>query len=189
MEETYKICDVEQIRLLADPLKLRILRAFAKDPRTTKQVAAAIGENVTKLYRHVDALHDAGLLEIAEERQKRGTIERTFRAVARRFEADPGLFSEEAGEECTHAARELLRSCEDEILNAIANTDDDERKAIIMRFRCKVSTEKIDELRASLNEWIESVPKCDEGSDEDAVDIGGLIAFYEIDSGQSTRCQ
>ncbi len=82
MKETYKIKDLQQIKLLSDSLKLQLLQAFASGDKTTKQVAADLGESVTKLYRHVDALYDAGLLEITGEKQKRGTVERTFRAVA-----------------------------------------------------------------------------------------------------------
>lgn len=182
MQETYKIRDLETVRLLSDPLKLQLLQAFAEGPRTTKQVAAELGENVTKLYRHVDALHDSGLLEVVEERQKRGTIERTFQAVAQRFEADHSLFNEAGSDEGTDVAREMLRVSEGEILNVLANAqDDDEEQAIIMRIRGKATPEKIAELRSALQEWLDSVPTGDSSPADDAREIGGLIAFYEID--------
>lgn len=184
MKDTYKINDLEQIRLLADPLKLQLLQAFAESAKTTKQVAAELSESVTKLYRHVDALHDSGLLEVVEEKQKRGTIERTFRAVAQRFEADHSLFSDEAGQNGADAVRETLRISEAEILSVLANASDDEdddEQAIIMRIRGKASPEKIAELRATLKEWIDSVLNCDQSPTDDAKEIGGLIAFYEID--------
>ena len=182
MKDTYKIRDLEQVRLLADPLKLRLLQAFAESAKTTKQAAEELGEKVTKLYRHVDALHDVGLLEVVEEKQKRGTIERTFQAVAQRFEADYSLFSDAPGTEGTEAARQMLRVSEAEILDVLANThDDDEEQAIIMRIRGKATPEKIAELRATLQEWLESVPNYDQEPAEDAREIGGLIAFYEID--------
>lgn len=182
MKDTYKIKDLEQVRLLADPLKLQLLQAFAQSSKTTKQVAAELGQSVTKLYRHVDALQDSGLLEVVEEKQKRGTIERTFRAVAQRFEADHSLFVDEAGEDGSDAAREMLRISETEILDVLANTSaDDDEQAIIMRIRGRASPEKIAELRTTLNEWIDSVMSCDQSPADDAKDIGGLIAFYKIE--------
>ena len=182
MKEVHTIKDLEHMRLLTDPLKLRLIQAFAEKARTTKQVAAELGESVTKLYRHVDALHEAGLLVIEEEKQKRGTIERTFRAVAERFEADHSLFADDAGEEGAGAIRDMLRGAEAEILDVIANADDDsDQKAIVMRLRGKVSPEQVDELRQSLGEWIESMQEAMDCEAEDAEEFGGLIAFYPID--------
>ena len=182
MKDTHKIKDLEQVRLLSDPLKLRLLQAFAESAKTTKQVATELGESVTKLYRHVDALHESGLLVVTEEKQKRGTIERTFRAVAHRFEADHSLFTDAAGEEGTDAAREMLRVGEAEILDVLAKANEDqEEQAIVMRIRGRASPAEIAELRATLKRWIDSLPNCDEAPANDARDFGGLIAFYEID--------
>ena len=181
MKEIFKIKELAQVRLLSDPLKLRLIQAFAESAKTTKQVAAELGESVTKLYRHVDALHDSGLLVVVAEKQKRGTIERTFRAVAQRFEADETLFSGETGGEAAEAARELFRAAEAEVLDALANTSDTvDEQPIVMRIRGKASPEKIAELRATLKAWLESIPNDDASPNDEAKQIGGFIAFYEI---------
>ena len=180
MKETYRIRDLETVRLLSDPLKLQLLQAFADGPKTTKQVAAELGENITKLYRHVDALHDSGLLRVVEERQKRGTVERTFQAVARRFEADHSLFSGEAADDGAEAVRQMLRVSETEILNALAGIDEDSQ-AIFMRVRGKASPERLAELTKTLNEWVQSLPDEDEAPEKDAREFGGLVAFYPIE--------
>lgn len=182
MKDIYKIKDLDQVRLLSDPLKLQLLQAFAESAKTTKAVAAELGESVTKLYRHVDALHDSGLLTVVEEKQKRGTIERTFRAVAQRFEADHSLFSDEAGEEGPNAAREMLRVVEAEIVDVLTHAGDDEsEQPLLFRIRGKASTEQISELRAVLQDWLDKVQDCDDSIDDEAKEFGGLIAFYQIE--------
>ena len=184
VKEIYKIRDLDQIRLLADPLRLRLLQTFAESAKTTKQAAAELAEKVTKLYRHVDALHDAGLLIVVKEQQKRGTVERTFRAVAHRFEADQSLFAESHGDNGSDAVREMLRISEAEIIDAIASGDQgrvEDEQAIVMRIRGRATPEEIAELRAALKAWIDSVTdRAHESSDETA-QFGGLIAFYPID--------
>jgi predicted ArsR family transcriptional regulator len=182
VKKVYKIQDLEQIRLLSDPLKLKLLQAFAEDQKTVAEVATELGERITKLYRHVDALHAAGLLEITRETPKRGTLERAFRAVARRFEADYALFADQAGDDAAATVRELLQAGQAEIVDAMTtgahkNSDD----FIVTRLRCRASAKRIAELRQSLIEWLESV---EQESDDDSGDeqqlVGGLIAFYPL---------
>ena len=179
MKRTHRIRDLEQVRLLSDPFKLRLLHAFAAGPRTTKQVAAELGENVTKLYRHVDALADAGLLEIVREQQKRGAVERTFKAVAERFEADYGLFTRE-DEHTGSAVRVLLEAGFEEILGAFTNAGAAGEKPMLVRLRCKASPARIAELRRSLSDWIEAAQSDGEHGIEATEEAGALIAFYPV---------
>ena len=87
--ELHTITDLEQAKVLADPLRLRILESLCEEARTTKQVADKMGEKAPRLYRHVDALVDEGLLELIEEKPKRGTIERYYKTVAESLAQQP----------------------------------------------------------------------------------------------------
>jgi DNA-binding transcriptional ArsR family regulator len=87
----YTLKNLEQVKVLADPLRIRILEAFCQE-RTTKQVADLLGEKATKLYHHVDALERVGLIALARTRQNRGTVEKYYLAVARIFRADSSAF-------------------------------------------------------------------------------------------------
>ncbi len=74
----------QELRALAHPLRLKLLEAFAKGPRTTMQVAAQLGEPPTRLYHHVNALVRAGILSLKRTRRVRGTTEKYFELARRR---------------------------------------------------------------------------------------------------------
>jgi DNA-binding transcriptional ArsR family regulator len=87
------LTDVRQVKVLSDPLRIRILEELCTVERTTKQVAQRLGEKPTKLYHHVEALERVGLIRLARTQQNRGTIEKYYISVARQFRADSRIFS------------------------------------------------------------------------------------------------
>ena len=91
LAESYELSDLEQVKILADPLRVKLLKSFCQE-RTTKQVAELLGEKSTKLYHHVEALQKVGLIRLARTRQNRGTLEKYYLAVARTFRVAPSLF-------------------------------------------------------------------------------------------------
>lgn len=92
MKETMILKDLKQIKVFAHPLRARLVEAFADKPRTAKQVAEIIGQKPTKLYHHVEALERVGLIKLVKTQKKRGTLEKYYRTVARRFSVDSGIF-------------------------------------------------------------------------------------------------
>ena len=89
--EVMTLSNLEQLRVLADPLRIRILEALGKE-HTTKQVAEELGEKPTKLYHHVDALERVGLIRLTRTRRNRGTLEKYYQVVALCFRPDSSLF-------------------------------------------------------------------------------------------------
>jgi DNA-binding transcriptional ArsR family regulator len=105
---SYTISSLEQIKVIADPLRVRILETICLEPRTTKQVAEILGEKPTRLYHHVDALAEVGLIRLVDTRPVRGTTEKYYQAVARSFRTDPGLFSRsDAGDDEARALADV----------------------------------------------------------------------------------
>ncbi len=65
--------------ILLHPVRLRIVLAFGKERLTTAQLAHRLPDVAhATLYRQVATLAAAGMLEVVEERQVRGGIERTY---------------------------------------------------------------------------------------------------------------
>lgn len=178
MKETLTIQDLEQVRLLSDPLKLKLIQAFAEGPKTARDVADTTGEKLTKLYRHIDALLDAGLIHITSEEQKRGTVERTFEAVARRFEVDHSLFAD--GDAQLEPIRDVIRAGEEELLSALSNVGDDEQP-LFVRLRVRGSRTQLAALQASLEQWVADAQAMeDDEATDDMEEAGVMIGFYPI---------
>ncbi|GAB2549295.1 helix-turn-helix domain-containing protein [Nocardia heshunensis] len=72
---------METFELLAHPARLRIVHALRGDRTlTTGELCARLPDtSKATVYRHVDALTAAGILEVAEERRVRGAVERLYR--------------------------------------------------------------------------------------------------------------
>lgn len=72
---------MDTLELLAHPLRLRIVHAMRGGRLMTTNQLAARMTDVSKatVYRHVELLSSAGILEVAEERRVRGAVERQYR--------------------------------------------------------------------------------------------------------------
>lgn len=184
--DTYVVKRLDQAKLLTDPFKLKLLERFGGSPVTTKQVADLMGEKAPRLYRHVDALFDAGLLKLVEEKPKRGTVERYYRTIANRFEVDPELFTPtaELKHEGLDMMRSLIRETESDLQRLLANPDmsasDPNSLPLLMRFAIRGTDDEIQRLRNKLEEWLEeSQCLADRGEDRDeGTAYAGLLAFY-----------
>lgn len=173
----YTVRDMEQVRLLTDPARLELVRAFAERPRTTKQVADLLEVPPTRLYRHVDALLEAGLLELIAERPKRGTVERYLRAVARRFEVDPALFAQTDGESADFGA--ILRGVEQDVSRALADATASSDPPLVAHAQFVGSPARVARFREKLTQLLDDLDE-DAGGDAGEGDVvyGWLIALY-----------
>lgn len=113
MRDELVVDSAEQLRALAHPARLRILNVLATVPMTNKQIAEALGEPPARVHFHVRELHDAGFIDLVEERPKGGVIEKYYRAAARHLRVSPplgdrGLLSEGLMDATLEAARKEL---------------------------------------------------------------------------------
>jgi DNA-binding transcriptional ArsR family regulator len=192
--ELYTLTDLEQVKVLADPLRIRVLEALCDGDRTTKQVADALGERPTKLYHHVEALERVGLIRLTRTRRNRGTLEKYFVAVARRFKTDPRIFS--AGEAPSEEESEALQS----MISTVYETTADEvrrlvstdglagldEQGVVSFLELRASEAEIRKLRARFKRLVEEIAaKCctDEPTEEGARRYRLNIAFYPLDKG------
>lgn len=90
-----KVADVETFKALGDPLRLAILRVLMRHEdqvSSVKELAGELGEQPTKLYRHVKQLEARGLIETAETRLVAGIVEHRYRACQSSLVLDADFF-------------------------------------------------------------------------------------------------
>jgi DNA-binding transcriptional ArsR family regulator len=96
------ITDVDTIRALSDPTRIAILRLLMSgdqlDPpvMSAKELAAALGEPQTKLYRHLKQLEAVGLIRVAETRVVSGIQEQRYQTAQLDFTISRELVTDEA---------------------------------------------------------------------------------------------
>lgn len=82
----------EQVRAVLSPLRRELLNRL-REPASGTQLAAAMGLPRQRVNYHLRELERAGLVELVEERQRRGCVERILRARPGAFVVDPGVMS------------------------------------------------------------------------------------------------
>jgi DNA-binding transcriptional ArsR family regulator len=90
--EVVVVRDLETLRVLSDPLRLRMVELMSAGEWTVKQVAAELGVGPTRLYRHVAILEGHGLLRMCGTRLVSGIVEKRYTAPSR-VTVDSALFA------------------------------------------------------------------------------------------------
>ncbi|MCS6989547.1 MAG: helix-turn-helix domain-containing protein [Chloroherpetonaceae bacterium] len=186
MTDIYMLRELEQIRAIADPLRLKILHALSEQSMTTKQVAERLGENVNKLYHHVETLESVGLIKLTGTKQNRGTLEKYYQAIAKHFTLSPVLFEVRLdADDARSSTTELTFSSA--LQATLTELKESLRKRLIKpaashpffrRLHIRTSREKAAKLQAQFEEWI---AECEKAHQENGERLYGVTAtFYPV---------
>jgi DNA-binding transcriptional ArsR family regulator len=114
LPQTFMLDSPEQLKAISDPFRQQLIGAFVQ-PATAKDAAKRLEVPVGRLYHHLDQLEAAGLIKVVAERRRRGAVERTFQAVARRFAVSADALG---GGDHGQARESIARVALDELLAA-----------------------------------------------------------------------
>lgn len=81
------------LRLVADPLREYLMNSLIAEAKPVSRIAEELGCAPTRLYRHIQMLLEAGILEIEREVRVRGVVEHHYRSVAHVFSLDRERFA------------------------------------------------------------------------------------------------
>ena len=175
------ISDVETLRALSDPLRLRILEVMTATPDetyTVKRLASILETSQTRLYHHVNQLAERELIVVAAQRVVSGIIETSYRVGQRSVRLDRRLLAADAPT-MHDTLTTIFDGARDDIerglrAGTITTAEDAEpiTKLLLARGLARLSPERAADLRARL------VALFEEFSDEDAhAAEPGLPAF------------
>jgi DNA-binding transcriptional ArsR family regulator len=120
--DEFVVKDLETLKAISDPIRLRIVEAMMGEPATVKQIAARMGIAQSKLYYHVNTLEKFGLIHVVSTQIVSGIVEKWYKCVASSIRIDRTLFAldRESGGESLKMLTMILERTATQIQNSIA---------------------------------------------------------------------
>ncbi|HWG84995.1 MAG TPA: helix-turn-helix domain-containing protein, partial [Deinococcales bacterium] len=160
--ESMVISDPETLRVLSDPLRLKLLQHNFGSPWAVKDAAAALALPQTKLYYHVKLLEKHGLIRVVASRVVSGIIEKHYQVTALQFQPHKSLFTPGGPDESVNSLiTGVLDSARDNLVAALRSglavpSDDapEGRKLLIQSGLVAFTREEADRFRSRLQDLI-----------------------------------
>lgn len=162
-------------RVLADPLRLRVLEALWVRSQSAKELARWVGVSPDRLYYHLRKLEAAGLVEVSGYRELGGgKVERVYSRVAVEPPAEETSPAERA-----HFLSQVLLTSRADITDACAAQERGaDRRVHVVRSIVRLSREHVDEMRARFEEMTAAA---DDGPDDDGVLVSTLLTLVDLE--------
>ena len=181
------ISDVETLKALSDPLRLRILELMTTgrdEAFTVKRLATALDVSQTKLYHHINLLVERELIRPVGTRVVSGIIETSYRIAQLSVKLDRALLAGDSPE--LHdmlttvfdgARDDIERGIRAGVIDLGAKSDP-LRRVILSKGMTRLSPARADEFRARLEELMTAFEDDSSGVPADA--YGFVLAFYPM---------
>jgi DNA-binding transcriptional ArsR family regulator len=181
------ISDVETLKALSDPLRLRILELMTAghdEAFTVKRLASGLEVSQTKLYHHVNLLAERELIRPVTTRVVSGIIETSYRIAQMSVKLDRGLL---AGD--SPALHDMLTTvfdgARDDIEHGIRAGvidlgEDTEplRRVILAKGLARLTPERAIEFQTRLKALLDSYD--DDPTDTEGTPYGFVLGFYPM---------
>lgn len=149
--DVYSLETIEQMRAIADQLRIRIIDHLATQPMTVTQLAELIGIAPNKLHYHVRELERAGLLKQVATREKGGILEKYYRSVAKRMQIPASLLRELPLDDAVAAFRDIAQPIFQSIIDAAGNAFHKEEPFQFTQSSYWMTKEELEHVNQSIN--------------------------------------
>lgn len=186
--------DREQMRLLADPIRQRVLKLLGTKEMSTSGLVAALGEQAPgNLYYHVHRLLSAGLIRLTRTEPRRGTVEKFYEAVAKVFTVKPELIVTMADDQpmqndMVAAARQVVEDTLHQFATSVARGlfSQAVRRVppVVAGITIRGREDRLRDIGVRLRRWIADVSR--EEGESTGIEYTGLVMFFPTELGPPT---
>ena len=182
------ITDVETLKALSDPLRLRILELMTSAPtrRSRSSASPALETRQTKLYHHVNLLAERELIRPVTTRVVSGIIETSYRIAQLQREARSRPAGRATARPCTTCSRpsSTARATTSSAASGPASSTSGEetdplRRVILAKGLARLSPERAAEFQARLKALLDELRRRPR-PDTEGTPYGFVLGFYPM---------
>ena len=180
-----RISDVETIKALSDPLRLRILEVMTAkhgEVFTVKRLAGALAVSQTKLYHHINLLLERDLIRTAGTRVVSGIIETSYRIAQLKISLDRSLLTADSPE-MHDVLTTVFEGARDDIARGLrtgvigsGEDADPSTKLLLSKGLARLSKAQAEAVRTRILELIDGF----DAEDGDGQPYGLVLGFYPM---------
>ena len=170
---TLTIKDLENLRVITEPLRNQIVEVLIPQPLTVGQIAERLGLAASKLYYHVNLLEQHDFIRVVDTTTRGNLIEKHYWVTALEYCIDEQLlnFSTTQGKENIYAMltavldttrEDLIRSLEARAFHLERGAKEHPRRVVNLRVVSKLSDDKANEFMERLHALIKEFEAADD---------------------------
>lgn len=93
MKEVHILDTLEEINIVSDPIRLKIIMTLGATPKTAQDLSDALGVSRSKIHYHLKILEQNGIVEVVDTELINGITQKYFLPVAKAFIPNSEIFN------------------------------------------------------------------------------------------------
>lgn len=93
MKEVHILNSLEEVNIISDPIRLKIILTLGTSPKTAQDLSDALGVSRSKIHYHLKILEQNGMIEVVDTELINGITQKYFLPVARAFIPNSEIFN------------------------------------------------------------------------------------------------
>lgn len=93
MKEVHILNTLEEVNIVSDPIRLKIIMTLGTSPKTAQDISHALGVSRSKIHYHLKILEQNGIIEVVDTELINGITQKYFLPVAKAFIPNSEIFN------------------------------------------------------------------------------------------------